>query len=170
MLNRKTVFRHGLLLGGLALGLLTVPSPGRAEVLYKLDTTCTIKGGAPMPCTVVATNEGTATLYKHTLAASTETIRVKDAPIRMDRWLTATKEWQPLSQAGARFSTNTVCFNGLDFCVVNPNYLNSVRESNPTATAERDLVRVHFGADGRVDITCYDDGCAMFQKCAVIQK
>lgn len=23
----------------------------------------------------------------------------------------------------------------------------------------RDLVKVHFGADGRVDASCYDDGC-----------
>ena len=170
MPNRKTTLRHGLLLGGLALGLLAVPSPGRAEVLYKLETTCTLKGGAPVPCTVEAVDEGAATLYRHRIGAVTETIRVTDSPVRMTRWDPAIKEWQPLQQAGARFSTNTVCFNGLDFCVVNPNYLNSVRQSNATAMAQRDLVRVHFGADGRVDITCYDDGCAMFQKCAVIQK
>ncbi len=170
MLNRKTMIRNGLLLGGLALGLLSAPSPGRAEVLYKLETTCSIKGGDPFPCTVEATDQGTETIYKHTWAGGTESFRVTDSPIRMDRWLAATKKWQPLTQAGARFSTNTVCFNGLDFCVVNPNYLNSVSQSNATATAQRDLVRVHFGADGRVDITCYDDGCALIQKLAPVKK
>mgnify|MGYP007019758134 FL=1 len=61
--------------------------------------------------------------------------------------------------AAARFSTNTICFNGRDLCAINPNYLNSVREDRPDATAGRDLVKVQFGADGRIDLTCYDDGC-----------
>jgi hypothetical protein len=170
MLNRKTVLRHGLLLGGLALGLLTAPSPGRAEVLYKLETTCTIKGGAPVPCSVEAMNEGPSTLYLHKIGTATETIRVTDSPVRMSRWIPATKEWQSLQQAGARFSSNTVCFNGLDLCVVNPNYLNSVRQDNATAMATRDLVRVHFDDDGRINITCYDEGCALIQKTAAVQK
>ncbi len=170
MLNRKTVLRQGLLLGGLALGLLTAPSPGRAEVLYQLDTTCTIKGGDPVPCSVEAINEGPSTLYRHRIGAATETIRITDSPVSMSRWIAASKDWQPLQQAGARFSTNTVCFNGLDLCVVNPNYLNSVRQDNATAMARRDLVRVHFGDDGRINITCYDDGCALIQKTAAVQK
>ena len=170
MPNWKTTLRHGLLLGGLALGLLAFPSPGGAQVLYKLDTTCTIKGGAPVPCTVEAVDEGMSTLYRHRTGTATETIRITDSPVRMTRWNPATKEWQPLQQAGARFSTNTVCFNGLDLCVVNPNYLNSVLQSNATALAKRDLVRVHFGPTGRIDLTCYDEGCALVQKTAVGQK
>jgi hypothetical protein len=85
MLNRETAHRHGLLLGGLALGLLTAPSPGRAEVLYKLETTCTIKGGAPVPCSVEAMNEGPSTLYLHKIGTATETIRVTDSPVRVSR-------------------------------------------------------------------------------------
>ena len=68
-----------------------------------------------------------------------------------------------LTGAAARFSTNTVCFNGSDLCVVNPNYLNSVRQANSSATEGRDLVRVHFGADGRIDASCYDAGCSLVQ-------
>jgi hypothetical protein len=45
--------------------------------------------------------------------------------------------------------------------VVNPNYLNSVLQQNPAAMAGRDLVKVHFGADGRINASCYDDGCAL---------
>lgn len=170
MPNRKTTLRHGLLLGGLALGLLAVPSPGRAQVLYKLDTTCTIKGGAAVPCTVEAVDEGASTLYRHRTGTATETIRITESPVRMSRWVDATKAWQPLQQAGARFSTNTVCFNGLDFCVVNPNYLNSVRQDNPTGMTGRDLVRVHFGAEGRINLTCYDEGCSLVQAKGVGQK
>ncbi len=170
MLNRKRALGRGFLWGGLALGLLAGASPGRAEALYKLDTTCTIKGGAPVPCSVEAIDEGSSTLYRHRIGTATETIRVSDSPVRMSRWIAATKEWQPLQQAGARFSTNTVCFNGLDLCVVNPNYLNSVRQGNATAMAKRDLVRVHFGDDGRINITCYDEGCALIQKTAAVQK
>jgi hypothetical protein len=28
----------------------------------------------------------------------------------------------------------------------------------------RDLVMVHFGKDGRVDASCYDDGCDVVRK------
>jgi hypothetical protein len=115
-------------------------------------------------------NEGPSTLYLHKFGTATETIRVTDSPVRMSRWIPATKEWQSLQQAGARFSSNTVCFNGLDLCVVNPNYLNSVRQDNATAMATRDLVRVHFDDDGRINITCYDEGCALIQKTAAVLK
>jgi hypothetical protein len=77
----------------------------------------------------------------------------------MSIWVDSTKTWKNLDSAAARFSTNTICFNGRDLCAINPNYLNSVREDRPDATTGRDLVRVQFGADGRIDLTCYDDGC-----------
>jgi hypothetical protein len=48
--------------------------------------------------------------------------------------------------------------------VVNPNYLNSVRQDRAAAMASRDLVKVHFGADGRINATCYDDGCEVTLK------
>ena len=95
-----------LLCGGILLGQA---KPAQAELLYRLDTRCSLQGAA------------------------------------------------------ARFSTNTVCFNGSDLCVVNPNYLNSVRQANSSATEGRDLVRVHFGADGRIDASCYDAGCSVVQ-------
>ena len=81
-------------------------------------------------------------------------------------WSDGTKKaWQPLRGAAARFSTNTICFNGRDLCVVNPNYLNSVREDRSNTRLQgRDLVMVHFGADGRVDASCYDDACALLLK------
>jgi len=82
----------------------------------------------------------------------------------MSRWMPAGKQWVSLEQAGARLSTNTICFNGLDLCVVNPNYLNSITEDNPTAMDGRDLVRVFFAEDGRINTTCYDEGCERIKK------
>jgi hypothetical protein len=68
--------------------------------------------------------------------------------------------WTPVHTAGALFSTNSICFNGRELCVVNPNYLNSVREDRQDLRLQgRDLVKVHFGPDGRVDASCYDSGC-----------
>lgn len=164
MLNCKTSLSGGGLCAALSVALLSAPLPGRADVLYKLDTKCSLKAAAAVACTVEAVEEGKATVYRHTIGSTTETIRITDSPVRMALWDGSTKQWKNLERAAARFSTNTVCFNGRDLCVINPNYLNSVRQDNPAATAQRDLVKVHFGADGRVNASCYDDGCEVSQK------
>ena len=147
-----------------AMTLLSAVVPAQAEVLYTLNTQCSLKGAAPVACTVQAVDEGNATLYRHQIGDKTLTVRISDRPIRMALWDASSKQWQSLKGASARFSSNTICFNGRDLCVVNANYLNSVREDNPTATAQRDLVKVHFGADGRIDASCYDDGCEVSQR------
>lgn len=147
-----------------AVALLSPGLPSRAEVLYKLETQCSVKGAAPVSCTVEATNEADATLYRHVIGSKAITVRITDSPIRMAIWDASSKKWESLKRASARFSSNTICFNGRELCVVNANYLNSVREDNPAATAKRDLVKVHFGADGRIDASCYDEGCEVTQK------
>ena len=159
MLNRNTLGRRIGLLAAAASALAAAPALAEATTLYKLDTKCSIKGGDPQACVVEAINEGNATVYRHIMGNTVETIRVTDSPVRMSQWTKGSKTWTNLKSAAARFSTNTICFNGRDLCVVNPNYLNSVREDRPDATAGRDLIRVKFGADGRIDLTCYDDGC-----------
>ena len=141
--------------------LLLASTPGRAETLYKLDTQCSLRQGRAVPCTVEATNEPGATVYRHRIGKVTELIRITDNPVRILLWNPGTKEWQNVSSAGARFSTNTVCFNARDLCVVNPNYLNSVREEWSESLSGRDLVKLHFAADGRLDASCYDDGCGV---------
>lgn len=143
----------------LASAVVLAPTPGRSEVLYKLDTKCSLAGAAPQPCSVEAENEGQSTLYRHRIGTVTETIRVTEAPVRMSRWIEASQTWAPLKTAAARFSSNTVCFNGRQLCVVNPNYLNSVRQDNPNLLAQRDLVKVRFDSTGRMNASCYDDGC-----------
>jgi len=141
------------------------PAPALAQTksagktLYTLKTQCSIQRGQPQACVVEAIQEGEATLYRHTIGTTVQTVRITDNPVRMSLWNGKSRSWQNLSSAGARFSTNTICFNGRDLCVVNANYLNSVREERPDASAGRDLVQVRFDETGRVNLTCYDDGC-----------
>lgn len=137
----------------------TVPMGAHAETLYTLESSCSLEEGAPQPCVIEASEEKNATVYRHRIGNQIETIRISDVPVRMSRWDADSNSWMMLDSVGARFSTNTICFNGLRLCVVNANYLNSVREEEPEATAGRDLIRVKFDRDGRVLLTCYDEGC-----------
>ncbi|PSB36428.1 hypothetical protein C7B81_14145 [Aphanothece cf. minutissima CCALA 015] len=157
--------------GLMAAGLLAVAPASLAQqdpsatVLYTLATQCALKGAAPVPCTVEAVDSGGATLYRHRIGTGVETVRITSEPVTMAIWAHDARSWRPLRGASARFSTNTVCFNGQDLCVVNPNYLNSVRQDRANTRLQgRDLVMVHFGADGRVDASCYDDACALLLK------
>lgn len=131
-----------------------------SRTLYTLSTRCSLDGGSPQPCSVEAIDEGISTLYRHRVGGQTITIRITDRPVTMARFDAATGRWQPLRSAAALFSSNTICFNGRELCVLNPNYLNSVREDSGNRNLQgRDLVRLHFDADGRIDATCYDAGC-----------
>lgn len=160
----QRLFRLCLATGlGSGLAICASPLAGQAELLYTLQTKCSLKGAPPIPCTVTAENRGDATFYRHQIGANRETIRVTDKPLRMARWVAGKDWWESLQGAAARFSTNTICFNGRELCVVNPNYLRSVQVNNP-ATQQRDLVKVHFGSDGRINASCFDDGCAVSLK------
>lgn len=160
---------RGLLRGGLATAVVTTTvilsaGEGKSEVLYTLTTQCSLKGEPSRACIVQAINEGESTLYRHKIGGDVLTVRVRDQPVRMDLWSKDSKSWTSLKRAEARFSTNTICFNGRDLCVVNPNYLNSVLQERADVMKDRDLVMVHFGKDGRVDASCYDDGCEVVRK------
>ena len=156
MLNRNPMCSRIGLLAAAASLLAAAPALAQTETLYKLDTKCSIKGGEPQTCVVEAVNEGNATLYRHSIGKKVETIRVTESPVRMSLWVESQKSWKNLDSAAARFSTNTICFNGRDLCVINPNYLNSVKEDRPDATAGRDLIKVRFGADGLIAINNSD--------------
>lgn len=137
---------------------LDTPTP-----IYRLETSCSMRGAKPVDCVVEVTEENGATVYRHTIGWVVETIRITDGPLRMTRFDKAAGQWKPLRSAEAQFSTNTVCFDARDLCVLNPNYLNSVREERVDALEGRDRVLVRFGPDGRVLLTCYDQGCEGLQ-------
>ena len=143
--------------------VLAIGAPGFAagtQTLYRLTTTCTLKGGASVPCEVEAVDVGEATEYRHTIGGTKVVYRVFDDPyVRIEGLNPVTKRWMPVRNAFIRFSRNELCFNDRSFCVVNPNYLNSVREDAGTTFTGRDLVGLAFGTSGRVEVACYDDGC-----------
>ena len=158
-----------LLLGSLMPSpvLAAVPAPAPASVpgptlLYRLATTCAVAGAPPVNCTVEAVDEGISTLYRHTIGKDTQIVRITDDPVAMTLWNESTKKWESLRNASARFSANTVCFNDRELCVINPNYLNSVRQDDLKGRFRgRDLIKVHFDTAGRIDASCYDDACAL---------
>jgi len=129
-----------------------------AQILYTLETKCSLRGAAPVVCTVEVLDEGGVTLYRHRIGSNVQSVRVSADPSRMEMWDGASRSWRNLRNAEARFSTNTVCFNDRELCVVNTNYLNSLLEDRPDLRG-RDYVRAHFGPNGRVDLICYDGGC-----------
>jgi hypothetical protein len=146
------------LLSSGALALTFPPSQAKADVLYTLETNCTLRGGAPVACKVQAVDEEGATLYRHTIGATIHTLRISDQPARLSLWDATSKRWEPLRGAAVRFSTNTLCLNDGELCVVNPNYLNSLLQERADFRG-RDLVRVRFDSSGRINIVCYDSGC-----------
>ena len=60
-----------------------IPAPARSELLYKLETECSLKSGPAQPCSVEATNEEGATLYRHTIGEKEELIKITSTPTRM---------------------------------------------------------------------------------------
>jgi hypothetical protein len=148
------------LAAALGLGCAALPGSAQAETLYRLSTTCSFGAAAPVPCVVEAVEVGEATEYRHTMGGKTITYRVFDDPfVRIEGKNPATGAWSPVRNAVIRFSTNELCFNNRIFCVVNANYLNSVREEAGNTLTGRDLMALSFGSNGRVDVTCFDDGC-----------
>ncbi|MFN9659195.1 MAG: hypothetical protein ACK6BC_02270 [Cyanobacteriota bacterium] len=148
----------GALLTASALAFCLHPLQAKEVVLYTLETKCALQGAAPVACKVEAVDQQGATLYRHTIGSTIHTLRISDQPARLSLWEAGTQSWRPLRSAAVRFSTNTLCLNDRDLCVVNPNYLNSLLQERADFRG-RDLVRARFDANGRVDLLCYDTGC-----------
>lgn len=161
-----TRFRSLLPLGGaLLLAASAVPGVAKAQLLYTITTTCSLKGAAPVPCVVEAMDVGESTEYRHKFGATKVTYRVFDDPyVRIDGMNPATGSWTPARNATIRFSSNELCFNDRAFCVINPNYLNSVRQEAGTTFSGRDLIGLSFGSNGRVDVVCFDEGCSRLRE------
>jgi hypothetical protein len=156
--------RSVVLLLGSALGLaLAASSPARAEteLIYSLDTTCTIGRGKPQPCQVEALEVGDATEYRHRLGARTISYRILEDPyVRIEGRRASGDPWSSVRNAWINFSANELCFNDRAFCVVNPTFLDDVKaDAEGPALEDRQTVGLAFGPSGRVDIACFDDGC-----------
>lgn len=142
-----------------ATGLALAPA-AEAELLYRLESFCSLNGTDAVPCHIEAINGAGATEYRHQLAAREVRFRVVDEPTtRIEIWDGAANRWRSARSAAAFFGLNAVCLDGTSFCAINPNYLNSVRQDLGRAAAGRSVLEVHFGDDGRIDASCYDAGC-----------
>ena len=135
-------------------------SAAGATLLYSLDTWCSLNGTKPVACRVDAIDEGDATIYRHRIGSEERLVRIREQPlVRIELWDAASRQWRSARSAAALLRDNVLCFDGTALCVLNPNYLNSVREEKGQALAGRETVQMTFGADGRVNAYCYDDGC-----------
>jgi len=156
--------RPVVLLLGSALGLTVAASPpalAESELIYSLDTTCTIGKGKPQPCQVEALEVGDATEYRHRLGARTISYRILEDPtVRIEGRKSSGDPWSSVRNAWINFNTNQLCFNDRAFCVVNPTFLADVKaDAQGPAFDDRQTVGLAFSPSGRVDIACFDDGC-----------
>jgi hypothetical protein len=152
-----------LLFGSALSAVAAIQSPVRAdtEPIYSLTTTCSIGDRKPQPCQVEAVEVGDATEYRHRLGARTLSYRILEDPyVRIEGRKANGEAWASVRNAWINFSTNELCFNDRAFCVVNPTFLGDVKaEANGPAFEGRETVGLAFGAGGRVDIACFDNGC-----------
>ena len=153
-----------LLLGGALALLAGLQRPGQAQnadVIYSLNTTCSLGKGKPQPCQVEAVEVGEATEYRHRLGARTISYRILEDPtVRIEGRKAASAPWTSVRNAWINFTTNELCFNDRAFCVVNPTFLADVKaEAQGPAFEGRETVGLAFGEAGRVDIACFDNGC-----------
>jgi hypothetical protein len=153
-----------LLLGGALALLAGLQRPGQAQnadLIYSLNTTCSLGKGKPQPCQVEAVEVGEATEYRHQLGARTISYRILEDPyVRIEGRKAAGAPWTSVRNAWINFTTNELCFNDRAFCVVNPTFLADVKaEAQGPAFEGRETVGLAFGEAGRVDIACFDNGC-----------
>lgn len=116
MARRSTV----PLLTGLLMGLAVQP-PVDAELLYSLDTWCSLDGTRPVACRVEAIDEGETTIYRHRIGAVERLVRIREQPlVRIELWDEASRRWRTARSAAALLGDNVLCFDGTTLCVVNP--------------------------------------------------
>ena len=148
-------------------GLLLSPllSPGgaaRAQAqrqpaptpLYKLETNCSLNG-SDQRCTVEAFDGSDATVYRTTANGETLSFRLIDKPEQRaaQLWNAQSKGWVGLDALSLDFTSNTLCINGQQLCMVNPNYFASIRDDHPDLRS--DLIVARFDAkDGRLAAIC----------------
>ncbi|MFM7085739.1 MAG: hypothetical protein ACKOXO_01930 [Cyanobium sp.] len=146
-----------LLSGGLAL----TPAAALAEAepvgttLYTLQTNCTVRG-SDQRCQVEALDGKDATVYRTTIDGARTSFRLIDAPGKRaaQLWNHGSGNWTGLDRLSLDFETRTLCLNGDQLCVVNPNYFASLKQTYPDLRS--DLIMARFdGKTGLLAAICY---------------
>jgi len=75
--------------------LLAPVGAARAELLYQLESYCSLNGTDAVPCRIEAINAPESTEYRHSLGGREVRFRVVDAPItRIELWDTERSRWR----------------------------------------------------------------------------
>jgi hypothetical protein len=140
--------------------ILTSPARSAGEILYTLNTNCTI-GNKEEKCKVEAVDYPTATLYRTMLPDDkVTTIRLMDTPIfRAHVWSKEAKDWDPLKTISIQIPENLVCFN-TNFCVYNPNFVQAMVEKRSAQhRTPQKIMKARFDDTGEISASCFDQGC-----------
>ena len=131
-----------------------------AEELYVLDTTCSTPTSSNFSCQVQAINVDGSTEYRHLFGSRTVSYRVIDDPyVRIEGRGGNSAPWRSVKNASINFKAEELCFNSKAFCVKNPTFLADVLTQGGHAIQGRTLIGMAFADNGRVDVTCFDNGC-----------
>lgn len=123
--------------------------------LYTLQTQCTVRG-TEQRCQVEAFDGKDATVYRTTINGSRTSFRLIDRPDNRaaQLWDSEGRSWTALNRLTLDFATSTVCLNGDQLCMVNPNYFASLQQEHPGV--RRDLIMARFDSKtGLLSAICY---------------
>lgn len=123
--------------------------------LYVLQTNCSVRG-KPQRCQVEAFDSKTATVYRTTIDGVRTSYRLVDTPGQRGAqlWSNDSRSWVTLSKLSLDFDTRTLCLNGDELCVENPNYFASLRQQYPDLRS--DLIVARFnGKTAQLSAICY---------------
>ena len=131
-----------------------------AEELYVINTTCSTPTSPNFSCQVQAIDVNDSTEYRHRFGSRTVSYRVIEDPyVRIEGRASDSDPWASVKNASINFKTEELCFNSKAFCVKNPTFLADVLTQGGHAIQGRTLIGMAFADNGRVDVTCFDNGC-----------
>lgn len=131
-----------------------------AEELYLINTTCSTPISPNVSCQVQAIDVDNSTEYHHRFGSRTVSYRVMEDPyVRIEGRASKSAPWTSVNNASINFKTEELCFNSKAFCVNNPTFLADVLTQGGDAIRGRTRIGMAFAGNGRVDVTCFDNGC-----------
>ena len=131
-----------------------------AEELYLINTTCSTPISPNVSCQVQAIDVDDSTEYHHRFGSRTVSYRVMEDPyVRIEGRASKSAPWTSVNNASINFKTEELCFNSKAFCVNNPTFLANVLTQGGDAIQGRTRIGMAFAGNGRVDVTCFDNGC-----------
>ena len=141
----------------MALALSAAAGEGKDSLnrLYVLQTNCSVRG-KPQRCEVEAFDGKNATVYRTSIDGVRTSYRLVDTTGQRGAqlWSNDSRSWVALSKLSLDFDTRTLCLNGDELCIENPNYFASLRQQYPDLRS--DLIVARFDAKtAQLSAICY---------------